>query len=383
VIGGRRFAYLSTISGRPGYAFGYNANYGFAGLQEGDFGIDDLTWETSTKSNVGLELGLHNALMVQVDIFKERREDIFIQRRIIPETAGFITSPWANFGVVENKGIDLSVEYSKKLSQDFTMSLRGNLTYAKNRIVEIDEPESIKGTNRSVTGASTHTDMGLVALGLFTDDDFIDVSTGQLAPGVPIHTFSIVRPGDIKYQDINGDGVIDDFDITPLGNPIIPQLVYGFGASIRYTNFDVSVFFQGVGKTNFMLGGIDSFIPGSGGGAIGNIYSNVDDRWTPENPSQDVFWPRLSSSRNANNNRFSTWWQRDGSFIRLKNFEIGYTLPKRFQNALAMRNARVFSRGTNLLTFAPFKLWDPEILSGHGLKYPSNMVVSLGIEVGF
>lgn len=378
----RRFAFLSTIDGADGYRWGWKNDYNYGGYQEGDFGIPNLTWETATKIDVGIEAGFWNDVNLQADFFKEYRKDIFMARKTIPETGGFNKTPYANFGKVENIGVDMSLEVNHSFSKDLFVSFRGNFTFARNKVTEYDEPEALKQTSRAQTGQSLNQHYGLIALGLFNPDDFSDLENFVLKEGIP-GQFGQVKPGDIKYQDLNEDGVVNELDRCPIGKPHVPEIVYGFGTSIKYKNFDISFFFQGSGNFTNKLAG-NSLIPGSGAGGLGNIFSNVDDRWLPENPyNQDVFWPRLSSYNSENNTKESTWWLINSSFLRLKNAEIGYTLPKMWQRAVAMRNARLFLRGTNLLTFSPFKMWDPEMGSNNGLKYPNQRICSIGFEVTF
>lgn len=379
-LNGRRFPYLSTINSTDGYAFGISGDQNYTGYTEGDFGVD-LSWETVKKTDIGIELGLWDAVNFQADYFHERREDIFMQRKTIPETAGFTTNPWANFGIVENSGFEASVEVNKKFGKDFFLSVKGNFTYAKNKIIEYDEAESLKETTRSHTGQSLNQYYGLKAVDLFQEEDF--KADGSLVDGIPKHTFGIVKPGDIQYEDTNKDGKVDAYDYHPIGKPYVPEVVFGFGFSARFKDFDLSAFFQGATNFSNMIQG-DMLIPGSGGGGLGNIYANADDRWNPENPyKENVFWPRLSVNKSANNMLYSTWWLKDASYIRLKNFELGYTLPKKLQQAAAMRDARVFFRGTNLFTWSAFDMWDPEVGSSDGLKYPPMRVVSVGVQVTF
>lgn len=378
-LGGRRFAYVSTINNSTGYKWGYTGSYSISGKQEGEFGIPNLTWETSEKINLGVEIGLFNWLNMQVDVFKENRRDIFMQRKTIPEIAGYNTSPWANFGKVTNKGIELNLEVNHKLNKDFLITGRGNFTFARNKVLEYDEPEGLKGTTRAQTGQPLRQHYGLLADGLYTKEEFID---GQLISDLPTPTFGDVYPGDIKYVDVNKDGKIDAFDRCPIGKPYVPEIVYGFGTNLKYKNVDFGIFFQGTGNFTNMLRG-NNLIPGSGGGGLGNIYTNVDDRWTEENPDQNVFWPRLSFYDSENNKQESTWWLKNASYLRLKNLEIGYTLPRDWQRRVAMRNARIYARGTNLLTWAPFDMWDPEVGSSNGLTYPTMKVISVGLEVTF
>lgn len=379
----RRFAYIPLIDQIDGYSFGYTNNFSFGGWREGDFGVESMTWETAEKMNIGMELGLwNNAIHIQADWFREKRRDIFMRRKTIPETAGYSRMPFANFGKVDNQGFEVEMMVNHRFNDDWFISARGNFTYAKNTLVEYDEPENLKSTSRARTGQPLNQHFGLIAEGLYTYADFVNEANGVLREGLAQPAFGPVRAGDIKYRDINNDGVIDAYDETAIGKPHVPQTIIGFGLNTRYKNFDLGFLFQGATNFTNMLQGA-TLVPGSGGGGTGNIYANVDDRWTSENPSSNVIWPRLSSNQSANNMRYSTWWLVDASYLRLKNLEIGYTLPKRTQEKVLMKNARVFLRGSNLLTFSYFKMWDPEIGSQNGLKYPLQRIVSGGIEITF
>lgn len=383
IVNNRRFAYISTIESSGGYSFGYTENFKYGnGWREGDFGIQNMTWETAEKINIGIEAGFWESINLQVDLFKEYRQDIFMQRKTIPEIAGYNKMPYANFGKVENQGIETDVVVNHHFSKDWFISAKANFTFARNKITEYDEPDALKETSRARTGHPLNQHFGLIAEGLYSEEDFLDPLKGILKPELPEPKFGIVKPGDIKYRDMNNDDKIDAFDESPIGKPYVPEIVYGFGFNMKYKNIDGGLFFQGAGNFTNMLYGA-TFIPGSGGGGVGNIYSNVDNRWTPENPSQDVFWPRLSNVESANNMRYSTWWIRNSSYLRLKNMEIGYSLSKNKLRKVALRNARIFLRGSNLLTFSNFKLWDPEIGSQNGLKYPLQRIYSAGIELTF
>ena len=380
-LDGRRFAYISTIGETDGYKWGANNDYERKGYREGDFGIPNLTWETVEKMNLGVELGLWNELDLQVDFFREHRKDIFMKRNTIPTAAGFINTPWANFGKVDNKGVDVSLNYNKKLNDDWRFNLRGSMTYAVNEIKEIDEAPGVIGTYRSQTGQSVGQLFGLVAERLFTEDDFADVATGKLKEGIPNQTFTDkLRPGDIKYLDVDGDGAITPMDKKPIGGTWDPQLIYGFGANLSYKDWDFSFFFQGNGRTYRFIGSSD-FIPSANG--LGNFLTNYNDRWTEDNPSQDVFYPRASLSKNDNNNQQSTWWLRNMSMLRMKDVELGYSLPKNWMNRLGIAHMRLYLRGNNLLTISDFKLWDPEVDTSTGSKYPIMKSVSLGFDINF
>lgn len=381
-LDGRRFAYITTINETGGYSWGLNNDFKRNGRMEGDQGNSGLTWETVAKSNIGIELGLWKALEFQLDLFNEDRKNIFMQRRSIPGSSGFTNAPWANFGRVNNKGIDMSLELNKQLNPNLFLSVRSTFTYALNKILEQDEPSAVIGTSRSSTGKPIGQLFGFIDEGLFTDADFSDVANGTLRPDIPKHTFGPVRPGDIKYRDLNGDGVVDALDRTAIGGTEDPQIVFGFGSNLRYKAVDFGFFFQGVSRTYRIIGG-SNFIPGSANGAMGNMFDNVSDRWTVDNPRQNVFYPRLSDYQSANNNLASTWWLRDMSFIRLRNIEVGYSLPPKILDHLAIRNFRVFIRGNNLLTVSDFKLWDPELGVNNGMRYPIMKSVSMGLELNF
>ena len=379
-LSGRRFAFLSTITSGTGYVYGTSGNQTINGRFEGDFGIEDLSWETVKKTDIGIEIGLWDCINIQADYFHEKREDIFMQRKTIPETAGFNKNPWANFGIVKNQGFDASLEMNKSFGKDFFLSLRGNFTFSRNKILEYDESEAMKQTTRARTGNPLNTYYGLKAVGLFQEEDF--KADGTLVDGIPNHTFEQVKPGDIRYEDTNHDGKVDTYDYQPIGRPSVPEIVYGFGFSARWKSFDFSAFFQGSTNVSNMIQG-DMLIPGSGGGGLGNIYANCDDRWDPNDPYRQVFWPRLSTNKSSNNMQYSTWWLKDASYLRLKNVEVGYTFPKKWQKAAMMRDARIFFRGSNLLTWAAFDMWDPEIGSNDGMKYPLMKVYSFGFQVTF
>lgn len=386
VLEGRRFPYLSEITKTQAYEFGYQKEWSLVGLWEGPIGVENLKWETVYKTNLGIELGLFNIFEIQFDYFIENRRDIFMRRENFPASAGFAEAPWANYGKVDNKGFEISVTGNKQINKDWFISLQANMTYAKNEILEIDEEISKVGTYRSRIGRSVGQLEGLIAERLFTEDDFIDVDNGILIPGMPEQLFTAkVRPGDIKYMDLNGDGIINSLDRTAIGGTSDPRLVYGFGINTSFKNFDFGLLFQGNSKTWQIIGRSEDFLPGGGNAATGNIFTNVYDRWTVDNPRQDVFYPRLSEGPNSNNSQESTWWLRDMSMLRLKNIEVGYSLSKDLAKRMHIGSARIYLRGTNLATFSKFKLWDPEVatMNNSGLRYPIMKSYSMGLEIRF
>ena len=385
-IGGRRFAYLGTLyTDQEGYTWGTTGQRSYSGITEGDIGVDNLTWETVTKQNLGFELGLWNMIDFNFDIFKEKRKDIFMQRTIIPTQSGFVTSPWANFGQVTNHGIEMTLNVHKQWNKNWFTSAYGNFTYAKNKVIEKDEPEVLKGTHRSQTGRSMNELWGLTAERLFTSDDFN--ADGTLKSGIPSQEgvgAVTLHPGDIKYVDVNHDGVITEEDEGYIGGTEDPRIVYGFGGVVSYKNIDFNFFFQGAADMYRVIGGQPYFLPGGGTTTEGNAYSkNIDDRWTVDNQDPYAFWPRLSYGPNVNNYRRSTWWKKDMSFLRCKTVEVGYTFPKKWFEKLYVKSCRVFVSGNNLFRLSSFKLWDPELGTNDGLRYPMNRSVMFGIDVNF
>lgn len=384
--GNRRFAYITTISdnNNSDYTFGTGQGVKYEGIEEGEIGVQGLTWENVAKADFGIELGMFNMFDLTVDLFQEKRKDIFIQRNTVPTQAGFLNAPYANFGKMENKGVEIALNFNKQITTDFFMNWRFNFTYVKNKVTERDEAETLKGTYRSSTGIQNNTLWGLTATGLYTNEDFANISPDPqqnvLNQGIAIPQFGVVRPGDIKYEDRNNDGLISGLDEGFIGGTTDPQIVYGFGNTLSYKQFDFSFFFQGIAKSERIVGGAN-FIPGSGQGTLGNIYSNYNDRWTEENPSQDVFWPRLSYGTNANNTVASTWWKKDMSFGRLKTLEVGYSLKKVVAEKIKLQGLRVYCSANNLFYISDFKLWDPELGTSTGLKYPTTKSILFGLDI--
>lgn len=391
-IGGqRRWVYESTIlvgndAGAGNWNYGSAGGNGGGGIRVGD--VENLTasWEEAHKLNVGAEFSLFNKLRIQADYFSEKRTGIFLQRAGLPAIAGLSVIPYTNIGETKNQGFDGTMEYSQKIGQVF-LTGRANFTYNRNELLNNDEPDwEYKYQNRigkPFGSGGAMQPFGLVALGLFESQEDIDNS--------PKQTFGEYRVGDIKYQDVNGDGVINSQDQIAMGYTNLPEMIYGFGATAQWKNWDVNVFFQGVNHVNFFLSGSTIKTPfGSGNmerAAINeDVYNNV---WRPGNtPEQNAgaIYPRLSwsgSSGSSNNAQTSDWWMRDGSFLRLKNFEVGYTMPKSLMSKTFIKSVRFYLSGNNLLTFSKFKLWDPEKGNGDGSGYPPNRVVTVGFNANF
>ncbi|HEX9511479.1 MAG TPA: TonB-dependent receptor [Puia sp.] len=370
-----RFAYLDQVNNTTanGYTLGTSrGNTGGINIQ--NYGVD-LTWETSHKTNFGMDMNLLHGLTLQVDLFKEHRTGIFLQRQSVPEFVGLTNPPNGNLGIVNNAGIDISLSHSMRIGENVRLSVRGTFTYARNKVISNDQPDQ-KYPWLNAKGQGVLTGFGYVAEGLFKDSAEILNS--------PAQTFGEVRPGDIKYKDLNGDGVIDAYDQKPISTGDVPFLLYGFGADISYKGFSFGAFFQGQSHAQIILNG-NSIKPFSGDGGEGNAYSVITDRWTPENPKEHPFYPRLAfgGPKNGNNDQQSTWWVRDASFLKLRTVELGYSFPKSTFKNLGVDNARLYFIGTNVLTFSKFNLWDVELNTSNGVKYPQVAAYAVGINLSF
>ncbi|MBQ7855888.1 MAG: TonB-dependent receptor [Alistipes sp.] len=368
--GGRRFIYLETIENGYNYSFG-SSNTEYTGIRLGDYPNPNVGWETVRKLNVGVDLSLFGKLKIQADYFDENRSGIFLQSSSIPEIAGLVNKPWINVGRMHNRGVDASLDYHQKFGQ-VEVTARANFTYTHNTILNNDQPDwEYLYLNR--IGQSNWQTFGLVADGLFQSQEEIDAW--------PTQKFGEVKPGDIRYLDINGDGVVDDYDKKPIGFPNVPEISYGFGASVRWKGFDVSVFFQGVDNVNFFIN--NTYTQGFTANKTrhSNVFADLYGNYWTEN-NRDAKYPRLTIGQNTNNNQTSTYWMVNGRYLRLKNAEIGYTLPKRILSKAHIDRLRIYVSGVNLLTFSPFKLWDPDLQTG-AAGYPNNRVYNLGVTLVF
>lgn len=377
--GGRRFAFNSTISqGVAGYHWGttYGTYTNSGGIATGEPGNEDVSWEKAIKKNLGLELGLFNgAINLNVDYFYEKRSGIFILQQSVPSVVGHNVAQYVNLGRMRNQGLDASLEANKRFG-DWFISARGNFTYNRNNRLYDDAPTPV-WAYQSTAGFAYLQDRGLVALGLFESDEDIANSPVQKLGGT-------VRPGDIKYKDINGDNVIDQYDKIAIGYSQIPEINYGFGVSASWKGIDLSVFFQGVGHITRLIGGASFYGASENMWDKGQIFAEVaENRWTVSNPDPNAMYPRHAVTKVENNQQTSTYWQRDCSFLRLKNAEIGYTFPKKWFSKVGVSNMRLYVQGVNLLTFSKFKLWDPELETSNGSRYPQMRTGSVGLNVNF
>ena len=397
--GTSRFLYRATFS-ESGHTFNQGISSGGAtnGLGAGiyDLQFENLTlgWEIEDKTNVGLDLSFFNrAIQIQADYFYNIRSAILLQRNTIPQYAGFHQNPWQNYGRVRNQGLDASIDMMKSFG-DWKVSARGTFTFARNKVLEIDELTPSEEYQR-VTGTRINEQELYIAERLYTIDDFIvtknDNGTDSYAlrPGLPQPALGgIIGPGDIKYVDMNHDGIIDTNDkVRGVGHPYqTPEINFGFGFNVEWKGIYASVFFSGVANTSILLAsGNSTFWPFNWGVEKGNYRTAFLDRWTTENPSQDVVYPRLHVGYgNSINDEPSTWWLRDGSFLRLKNAEIGYVLPEKALRTLKISGLRIYLLGENLCVFDHIKFWDPEQGNRNkGVSYPMQHSFTLGVQLDF
>jgi TonB-linked SusC/RagA family outer membrane protein len=386
-----RFFYLSQVdmnNNTRGAVFGTDNAYYRSGVHVSRYSNPDITWETSTKKNVAVEVGLWDRLNLVGEYFTEHRKNILMTRAFIPSTMGLSAPMRANVGEAAAEGVDLSLDYQRYFSNDLWAEARANFTYATNQFKVYEEPVYDE-VNMSRIGYPITQRWGYVAERLFVDDKEVANS--------PLQNFgSDVMGGDIKYYDVNGDGQITTLDQVPLGYPTMPEIVYGFGASVGYKNFDVSAFFQGLARETFWID-VYSTAPFVSYRYPGEVFTGditnpalenqlikayADDHWSEEDRNLYALWPRLSMEHNWNNSQVSSWFMRNGAFLRLKSAEIGYTMPKHLADRMHMQKLRLYINGTNLMTWSRFKLWDVE-MAGNGLGYPIQRVVNIGANVTF
>ncbi|MDR0414856.1 MAG: SusC/RagA family TonB-linked outer membrane protein, partial [Prevotellaceae bacterium] len=388
-----RFYYLSEVNiddGGRAQVFGEEFGNRLNGISNSRYPNPYITWETSKKSNLGMELGMfNNTLEMQVDLFYEYRSNIYMGRSYIPASMGLSAGVSANVGEASSRGVDLSLTYSLASGQNYWIKSMGNFTYAVGQY-EVYEELDYAGLGepwRSRVGQPINWNYGYIAERLFIDEYDILNSPSQ-------SVFGVYQAGDIKYRDINKDGVINFSDMVFIGYPNQPEITYGFGVSGGFKDFDLSLFFQGNARVTFFLdpGRITPFVDISGDDknnmgmdpnktAVNNLLSVIaEDHWSEDNRNLYAFWPRLAPRVIGNNTQTSTWWMHDGSFMRLKTVELGYTLPVKLARSLRLQSLRLYFTGNNLLTFSSFKLWDPE-MGSNGLGYPIQRVYNIGINI--
>ena len=372
-----RFFYLDMMNmNAGGISFGKNLEKDFTTMSISRYGNPDITWEKSYKSNIALEIGLFQGLNIEMDIFRDKRTNILLDRADLPRSMGLSASVRTNIGELTSQGIEASADYNKALNKDMWLTLRGTFTLATNETKVYEEPnypDDLKHLYK--VGYPWGILRGYIAERLFIDEE--DVANS------PTQVFGKPMAGDIKYRDVNNDGKVDINDMVPMGNPETPEIIYGFGASFGYKDFDISAFFQGQARSSFMISPYDiqPFVK-SKGMVNGLLEVIAQNHWSESNRDPYAFYPRLSTNIEENNIQSSSWWLRDGSFLRLKTVEIGYTPRGKWLKNTGLSGGRIYINGMNLLTFSKFKMWDIE-MKGNGLGYPLQRVFNMGIQLTF
>lgn len=377
--GGRRFGFLTIVNdGAAGYEWGNSINNqgSGGGVTVQDYGAP-VQWSKVRKQDLGIEFKTFNSrLSATIDFFKEYRTGVFLQRASLPAYVGLSNNPYGNLGIIKNAGFDGTLEANGFKIGAITLSIRGTITYNRDMLLENDAPiQPYPYLDRR--GYNILSTYGYVAEKLFSDQKEIDNSADQSPLG------GKPRPGDIKYKDLNGDGLINNLDIKRIGNGDVPNWVYGFGVNLNYKNFYLGAFFQGVLGADRLLQG-DGIIPfnNSTGPERSNLLTIAEDRWTESTPKPNAFYPRLAygNGANKNNSVASSWWVKDISFIRLKTLDLGYNLPTSLIRRAGFKSAKIYAQGFNLLYWSSFKLWDPELNTGNGASYPNTRNLSVGIQ---
>ncbi|MGK6349824.1 TonB-dependent receptor [Parapedobacter sp. DT-150] len=377
-----RFLFLDQMDSGDGYTYGQvGSTIGYGGWNEALIG-NDVTWETSYRHNLGLEINtLGNDLQLVAEVFKERREGILIRDKTVPYASGFTDSnlPYSNVGITENKGVDVSLTYNKSFGNESFIMFNGNFNYNVNRnIYDGLPPWQYPWLDRQ--GHSIDQRFGLLALGLFESEQEVAASPQQSGD---------VRAGDIKYADVNGDGLINAYDEVAIGYGAVPRILYGLNFGFGYKGFDLGLFFQGAGQVDFMYNTysndlLEATQPFSQGPTYGSFYTTMLDRWTPDSGNDRPFYPRLSTNSTLTTNYNSnSWWVYRADYLRLKSAELGYNFgPSTFQK-YGVSKMRFYVNGTNLLTWSRWKVWDPELGDGRGAAYPNTSNYNIGVRVTF
>ncbi|HLN54951.1 MAG TPA: TonB-dependent receptor [Bacteroidales bacterium] len=386
-LAGNAFQYLTSYLTRPSYIFGGTSPVQVLGAYESSQANKNITWETANKTNLGFDaLILKGKLDISMDVYHEKRSDMLLSpATTVPAEYGIGLSQ-VNAGIMENHGFDLNIGTKQDIFNDFQVNAEFNLTYAKNKLVETYETAAtFNNPNRRQTGRPMNTRFGLESLGLFQTSDFDE--DGTLRDDLPVPSYGPVKAGDIRYADLAGidadgnitgpDGVINVNDYTVIGNPSFPQMIFGMNIGANYKGFDLTMLWQGAGAVSMYLESemASPFFNGA------KIYKEQLDYWTPDNTNAS--FPRLTPTPTTNNQQVSSFWVKDGTYLRLKTLELGYTIPKTIVGRAGIKSLRVYFSGSNMLTFSKLKYLDPELASSRARYYFQQKVLAFGINLGF
>ncbi|HYH55409.1 MAG TPA: TonB-dependent receptor, partial [Anseongella sp.] len=369
-LAGSAFQYLSSYGLSGGYVFGGAQYYQVQGIFERAEANQNITWETAKKFDLGLEASLWNGkLGFEADVFYEKRSDMLLYpAQTVPAEYGIGISQ-INAGIMDNRGIDFSVTTARAFSNGIALNAAFNFTYAKNKLIQTFENDAtFTNPNRRRTGRAFETRFGYRALGYFQSQEEIDNWAEQ---------FGELKPGDIKYEDVNGDGKITPEDQVVIGKPLVPQIIFGLVADASWKGLDLSMLWQGAGSSSIYLAN-EAALPFFNGA---KAFREHQDYWRPDN--RDARYPRVTPSPTTNNSQISDFWVKDGSYLRLKTLELGYTLPEKVVSAARIGTLRFFVSAQNLLTFSAVDFLDPELSSNRARYYFQQKVFSFGLNAGF
>ena len=374
-LAGSPFQYLSTYSVYgPAYVLEGQA---VQAVKERNESNPNITWERARKKDIGMEATFWDGLLnFEADYFYEKRSNMLVNPDVVvPQEYGIGLSQ-VNGGIMKNRGIDLSIGSTYNISKDFQVSLSGNFTYAKNTLLKVFEtPVTYDNPNRRITGKSLGTQFGYHALGFFQLADFNE--DGTLKEGIAVQPWGKVRPGDLRYEDVNGDGVINNNDLTSIGNPETPQIIYGISPNLRYKGFSLDLLFQGAAKSDRYL---DRHMSSPFYNSM-NAYVDNFNYWTPENPNAKH--PRITNAPTTNNSQPSSWWMFNSDYLRLKSATLAYSVPSLITDKISIKNARIYVSGQNVFTWTSLINFDPEGAGAYGNLYPQQKIVSIGLDVTF
>ncbi len=380
-IGGARFLYQTTIDkGAENYLFGQSqttvTSNGFA---EAMIGNNNLSWEVSEKANIGTDMELFNGrVTLTVDAFREHRTGILLQLQQIPSSAGYPGSiiPYANLGAVNNHGIEGNIEVRNRTRGGFYYSFQGNFTFARNKVIEDNTPLKQYPYQNS-RGQSINRFYGFVADGIYKDQADVDKGPDQT------YLQTVIRPGDIKYKDLNGDGKIDANDQTFIGFARTPEIMFGFGGTVAYKGVDLSIFFAGAARTSMYMSGRSTWAFADGVGVYNVTREYFDHRWVPgAADNSKAEYPAILNVKSTNNFVSSTQWLRNGNYLRVKSAEIGYNFPRSLTQRVKINSFRLFINGTNLGLWDHIKIVNPED-DGPNENYPLQRSINFGAQVTF
>ncbi len=386
-IASNRFPYLTLINTSASTGWGFSGS----GIIENVIGADNLEWERAIKTNFGVDASLFNdKLSFTIDFFKDTRNNIFQQRTQVPAYVGLINMPFGNVGKMYSYGADGNYELKHSISSDMSFTLRGNFTYSANKVDYWEEPTPLY-SYQTRSGLPINYRKGFISLGFFKDDQDVKSSPPQFG--------STLRPGDLKYKDVNGDGVVNNDDAVPIAYNNFPRLVYGFGGEFRWKDLTLGLLLKGVGNVEYFESGVGGnglglipFYNGNSGNVL-DIVKDQKNRWTPawysgdpstENP--DARFPRMNYGGNSDNNaRLSTFWKRKGDYLRLQEVNLNYRIrSNKLLNTFGVQSMDVQLVGQNLFSISDvLDYFDPEQAESNGGVYPIPARYSLQFYINF